>query len=178
MIISGKINPDDKVDVCLEVKEPPNTMDCERICSGGRPETPIACQPSSNGFEHIDPKKPSITPAFVRSDSIDSRTEENGTNKDDTASIKSRSMSLTSMSSLSIINSNDGKFFFLNFLFYFLYNFSAFFEIYEYRVIDYYPAISFLVHSFLCCIVWIIQLFFSYVYFRFTRDYFFRKIDE
>ncbi|XP_058790396.1 TBC1 domain family member 16 isoform X2 [Phymastichus coffea] len=103
----GKTKPDEKIDVCLEAKEPPNSTDCERICSGGgRPETPIASQPSSNGFEHSEPKKTPLPPAFVRSDSTDSRTEDNG-NKDDTASIKSRSMSLTSMSSLSIIMSND-----------------------------------------------------------------------
>ncbi|XP_076664156.1 TBC1 domain family member 16 isoform X2 [Andrena cerasifolii] len=33
-------NTGDKVDVCLEVKEPVNCGDCERVCSGGFPRSP------------------------------------------------------------------------------------------------------------------------------------------
>ena len=31
----GKLNDNERVDVCLEVKEPINCSDCERVCSGG-----------------------------------------------------------------------------------------------------------------------------------------------
>lgn len=124
----------EKLDGCLEAKEPPNSGDCERVCSGGAqpPPAPIACQPASNGDASPKEllvernggigtiaKEPTSDCAkrtqptsiqFVRSDSVDSRTEEvNGMKDRDDISVKSRSMSLTSSCSLSITITNDGK---------------------------------------------------------------------
>lgn len=103
--------------------------DCERVCSGGTapgtPERNGGLQPLTNGCgklteQEIDDaagKKPTTTTGgggvqqqqqVMRSDSGDSRTEEPPTNRDD-VSIKSRSLSLTSMSSLSVIAANDGE---------------------------------------------------------------------
>ena len=116
----------DKIDGCQEAKEPPNSMDCERICSGGgMTPPPIACQPKngevsiidSNGMEPGKSLKSQIANVqFVRSESTESKNEENGiicVNKDkerDDVSVKSRSLSLTSMNSLlSITITNDGQ---------------------------------------------------------------------
>lgn len=99
--------------------------DCERVCSGGN-ASPIASQPTNgdntiperNGVNNMSDsttldggkKSQGMTNIrFVRSDSTDSKPEENGKDKEDNVSIKSRSMSLTSMCSLSYTFTNDGK---------------------------------------------------------------------
>lgn len=93
--------------------------DCERVCSGTGTASPIACQPTNgentlperNGvnnlsdattLEGVKKGQGMANIQFVRSDSSDSKPE-------DEISIKSRSMSLTSMCSLSYTFTNDGK---------------------------------------------------------------------
>ncbi|XP_016839631.1 TBC1 domain family member 16 isoform X1 [Nasonia vitripennis] len=132
----GKRKIPDKLDGCLEAKEPVNCRDCERVCSGGtKAPPPIACQPAASNGD-ASPKELSIernggvgsiakeptsdcarrsqptSIQFIRSDSTDSRSEEVNGVKDrvkdgDDISVKSRSMSLTSTCSLSIVITND-----------------------------------------------------------------------
>jgi hypothetical protein len=119
-------NGNGKLDVCLEAKEPVNCGDCERVCSGSG---------YSYNYDFLRRRNPAgsndhseSTEAENRSDSMGSRNEKNEDTKErnlndgdvrsiddeprfafyDDASIKSRSLSLTSSCSLSISMPTDG----------------------------------------------------------------------
>lgn len=117
-------NGNGKLDVCLEAKEPVNCGDCERVCSGSGYDFPR--RPGNESEKNIDER----TENRSTPDSADSRkNERNGDSKErnfnesdvrsvdeearlsyrDDASVKSRSLSLTSTCSLSISISADGR---------------------------------------------------------------------
>ncbi|KAH0956015.1 hypothetical protein HN011_009692 [Eciton burchellii] len=120
-------NGNGKLDVCLEAKEPVNCGDCERVCSGSG---------YSYSYDFLRRRNPAgsndhseSTEAENRSDSMGSRNEKNEDTKErnlndgdvrsiddeprfafyDDASIKSRSLSLTSSCSLSISMPTDAE---------------------------------------------------------------------
>ncbi|KAL7295532.1 hypothetical protein TKK_0011176 [Trichogramma kaykai] len=120
----------EKIDGAQEAKEPPNSLDCERVCSGGASTPPpIFCQPKNGdatiGTDPLGSDVPgrSSTAAVAAAAAADaeaqqpsssvqySRSESSESKNDDGNELglkdKSRSLSLTSMNSLSITINND-----------------------------------------------------------------------
>ena len=119
----GKMKIDDKIDGCLEAKETIDCKDCERVCSGGyvRPKTDlpeIIMTVNGNGPNDILEKNGLLKNNLINNEKktinkiVRSESEENFKERDDNTSIKSRSLSLTSTNSMSLIGSGDGKFIF------------------------------------------------------------------
>ncbi|KAH0560180.1 TBC1 domain family member 16 [Cotesia glomerata] len=113
--IQGKITEDsasvDKIDVCLEVKEPLDCKDCERICSGGTNTTQFSKEDSADGEKSAKESKAlteeprSINLSNLRSRSVDHESLIDGFNGIEPKSISS--ISLNSCCSLS--NSLDNQ---------------------------------------------------------------------
>lgn len=124
-------NGNGKLDVCLEAKEPVNCGDCERVCSGSsydehhlrRREQSASTAGDGEGNEAAETSRPDADSTVTRNERNGDSKERRGANENadaksideeprapfrDDASVKSRSLSLTSTCSLSISMSTDG----------------------------------------------------------------------